>query len=560
MYTIRGSNKHGNRIRHYRYVIHLEQALNELFTFYEAAGGPLPEAGTLINAGIERCLGEPGASRQMTQSHLHTLLRTKDLHRYLLSEEDLMPVKYRLLEHLLFHRTMETRWAAIRDLLVSNLDLICESPIPGAACNTELYKRQISVRHSRLGKLLMVTALFNFDLCEEEPPPNLIIRFGKSRFPDHTWEIRHGEGGLHPALAVIDWSPANSLCRWEYLGTDLAHAIFRVKRSPGPARSMLRNGSSGGWFGTPDDHSPSSEILYCRYATDQAEARQMDLLPVKADSIVPELHRRVHRRHGEGGVRALAVLLARFDASRAGEAVEIQLSEVVADAFGALRTTRAAGSRRKMVSSVLERICEVECNRLVTKGDQLTMHTSRLATILNRTECWDGVPVQGEDGLKAHPQNRPPQAEPADQRVQLVLDPVFYSTQEGSLGARYAGIPRKLLPGDGKGHPFATALFVFLRVAWAGDEENGQGVIRHTARRLFQEAGLWVNEASPYRPVELLKRELHHLRELGLLGQWRLHRDGSRNPLDDRYEIRAPLMPSGLVSPQHEPSAEAYSY
>ncbi|MCH8347686.1 MAG: hypothetical protein IH901_04230, partial [Proteobacteria bacterium] len=104
---------------------------------------------------------------------------------------------------------------------------------------------------------------------------------------------------------------------------------------------------SGGWFGTPDDHSLASENLYCRFATDHADARQMDLLPVKADSIVPELHRRVHRRHGEGGVRALAALLARFDASRSGEVVEIQLSEVVADAFGALGTARAAWSRRK---------------------------------------------------------------------------------------------------------------------------------------------------------------------------------------------------------------------
>ena len=228
MYVIRGSVQQDQGLRHYRYTIHLEQSLMELFKLYEELGGAVPHVAAVIDERIDRCLGELRAPRATVQSHLHALRRAKDLHHYLVSESDLEPVKLGLLEHVLFHRTPEARWAAIRELLLEQIDRVCETPLPGIAGNAERYKQQLSLRGSRLGRLLQAAALFNFDLCGEEPPPNLTIRFRARHFPEHRWQLQPGRGGeASGAWSESEWTPRNPLCRWEYLAADLAHGLFR---------------------------------------------------------------------------------------------------------------------------------------------------------------------------------------------------------------------------------------------------------------------------------------------------------------------------------------------
>ena len=105
MYSIKGAIRNDEGIRNYRYTIHLEQSLVELFKVYEEAGGIVPHADALLAALGDRCLTGGTAPRHLVQSRLHTVRRAKELHRFLQRDGELQDIKLQLLEHVLFERT-----------------------------------------------------------------------------------------------------------------------------------------------------------------------------------------------------------------------------------------------------------------------------------------------------------------------------------------------------------------------------------------------------------------------------------------------------------------------
>ncbi len=132
----------------------------------------------------------------------------------------------------------------------------------------------------------------------------------------------------------------------------------------------------------------------------------------------------------------------------------------------------------------------------------------------------------------------------APQTVQVLLDPYFHQAPGGNLARAYRELPDVLLAASPKDHPYALGLFVYLRQAWEAEWEQGQGVLRRPAKQLFREAGFWLKDNARYRSIEALKRELGYLKELGLLGAWRLNRSAMRDALEDDYRLESPARTS----------------
>lgn len=532
MYAIKGAIRHEEGVRHYRYTIHLEQSLVELFKVYDEAGGAVPHAGALLDARLERCLGDARSPRHLVQGRLHTLRRAKDLHQFLISEPELRTIKLQLLEHVLFERTPEARWAAVRELLLRHIDTICGTPAAGLLGNAEIYKEQLSRRTSPLGRMLIATALFNFDLAAEEPPPNLVIRFRNGAFPDHGWECRGGTPRDAQAARAAGWTPDHPLCRWEYLAADLAHTLFR-REQPAPRDVRHSSPRAAGPHGA-GPASPEAVRVYCRIEGAGGEAaRQLELLPTDPESLLTGLQRTIHRRHRSEGVRAFAALLARLDDSGAGEPVTFALSEIAEAAFGPLRRGRQRRARIGRVRAVLERMAAVECTRVFAGEHGRTARSTRLLTVIGRSAEWPHA-LAGAGGAQAPL----PEGEPEDERLTVLLDPVFYAEAEETLGSPYVGLPAALLDEEGVRHPLALPLFVHLRRLWA---RSPDGVHHAAAERLFAECGLWCRSDSPYRAVEQLKQALGYLKQAGLIRGWRLTERGRGQPLADRYRIEAPV-------------------
>jgi hypothetical protein len=223
-----------------------------------------------------------------------------------------------------------------------------------------------------------------------------------------------------------------------------------------------------------------------------------------------------------------------LDRSGPGEAVTIALEEMASEAFGEARAARTLRARLAKVRAVLERMTEVECLRVHEDGAGGTLRSGRLLTVIGRAERLadgelPGAPSPAEAG--------PAGAGPLEPRWTVLLDPLFYRPGGATLGEPFRDLPRALFAQKAKRHPYLLALFVYLRRAWAREES---GTVELSARQLFHECGLWLKESSPYRAVELLKRELAHMKEAGWLGRWRLYPAGRRDPLEDRYRLEAP--------------------
>ena len=291
--------------------------------------------------------------------------------------------------------------------------------------------------------------------------------------------------------------------------------------------------------------------LYCRFAAPAGNGeacRQLDLLPVEPESVMPELQRIVHRRHGTDGVRALAALLARFDDSRIGETVTFALGEIAEAAFGRGGNTRTRHSRIRKVRDVLERMGEVECARIAETASGATVRTTRLLTAIGHSERWAGT----LDGITP-----PSGAAPLDERRTVLLERVFYLPDGGTLGAPYRELPEPIRGAEGKRQPFALALFVFLRRTWS---REGVKALELTGQRLFAEAGLWPKPSNPYRSVETLKRDLSFLQEAGYLGGWRLLPAARRGVLEDRFRLDPPRAVVRAPIAEDAPAAADYRY
>ena len=280
-------------IRRRKITISLEDSLNALLGYYAREGAAPDQAGSWIEAEIERVFNHPGVDKSRRHARVGALLRARDLNRFVLSEPDLAALKVSLFESLLFHRSTPERWAAARSMLLKNVHHICQSSLPGSLHAVEQVKRMVSDRSSRMGKLLTAIALYNFDRDEESPPQNLLLHFLPGRFPGHTWEICGSNGRVVMMAGAESWSPVNPLCRWEFLGADLFHHLVRdasrgsegVEPSPSPARVSTRNDPGSQAFSSefssefPSDASPpmaglamasqpgapAPQPVYCRF-------------------------------------------------------------------------------------------------------------------------------------------------------------------------------------------------------------------------------------------------------------------------------------------------------
>ncbi len=533
--------------------VHLGGALRELFAVYEFAGGAtfagsaefaggaMAGAEAALGARIDQCLNEPGRPRHLLQTRLYVLLRAKDLHRYLTEEPEFLPLKLELMEHLLFHGSPEERWAACREALLSALDAVCGISAGGGFGNCEAYKQQLSRRSSRLGRMLLTIALFNFDLDEEQPPPNLRLRFLKGRFPEYCWESALEAGAAMSQGNPWAWSPANPLCRFEYLGADLLHALLRRRNAARPGMGAYAEPPHGSGpaaragAGPVQEQTDAPSEVYCNFGRERngpSQTDQMELFPAQPASFLAELQRQVHRSHGAEGVRLFALLFEQLCRSTCGEFLSLAITEIAEG--GSFGNSEAASQRKirercKKLWAILEALSTVELTSVSGENAHSRVEKSNLITILgvDRRREAGGPPGNGES---PH----------LPEKVRLLVHPYFYLAAEGSLGQAYRDIPPALLSAPPKDHPYALGLYVYLRSRWQAEGEAGRGVLLRSARQLFDEGGFWLKENARYRSIEALKRELAYLKERGLLGAWRLSRSANRDALDDAYRLEAP--------------------
>ncbi|MDH4121014.1 MAG: hypothetical protein OEV94_04845 [Deltaproteobacteria bacterium] len=597
MIVLQGASKDGDAVKHFRHTLSLGGALKELYRLYDQLGGVAGQAdrfswgrepgrepgiapeglgnpagtpagiqGRALNPveqAIEQrmtgCLGE-GRPDQRAKDKLQTLLRMRDLHRFITLEDDLRQVKLEWVEIMLFRPSLTERWAAIRRLLTDQVDRICQAPFPGRAVNQELYKEQLSRRNSRLGSLLVATALFHFDEDPEEPPENLMLRLKRNHFPEHVWEQ------LGPAQGSA-WTPANPLCRWEYLAADLMHALVRearLERGEKPSRGWLGQAASGrNQTGLERESSEETARLFCRFPGESlGGADQMELLPTQPQAILPEAFRRIHQTEGAEAVRMAALLMEQLAESRPGERALVDYGELLSHPVLSFLPPGQRKARARKLGKVLGVLAGITCHRVVTQNGESTLATSRLVTILDRSVPWVGGKLSGGkiaggelpggelSGGQSHagqshdpvpPQDEESGEDSPNRRVSLYLDGVFFTAQ-GTLAEGFRELPSAVAGCDVKEHPFLMGLYAWLR------NRGGHWEQAVSARNLLQEAGVWVSPTSRYRSLEILKRELTYLRELGFIGGWRMEKSPTRDGMDDLF-LLSPAQPARRQNP-----------
>lgn len=532
MIDCRGVTRNGPRVTRHRFAVHLEGALLELMGWIDRCGNSGSEVGLRIEDEIERCLG---AGREQAHVHLQRLLRARDLYRYMTEEPSLAALKQSVYEMLLFHRTPEERWAAIRPLLLEGQELFNGVAWPGATAALEGCKQAISDRGGALGKLLALVALFNLEMNGESPPTNLLLHFRRGAFPLHTWEVCGSGGHKGNYLAPAHWTPAHPLCRWEYLGADLFHTLLREQgfaserlrpvNAPRPAPGQT----------PPPSHStlPAQEqAVFCRMepSGDGEAPRQMELLPFDPAVFLSELLRLVHRREGHEGVRLLALLLGACAGNRPELEQGVDVAELAARASLSDLSSRSLRTRCKRLHRIIALLAGVELTRGAAPSSGASgppdhpdpaVVSSRLLTVVRFTAAPAG---------KARD-------EPLPERLHVLLDPVFY---QYGLGEAFGEIPDAVLVAGAKEHPMLLHLFLLLRRWWEGTDPQASGAVERTASQLMIEAGIWVSPTGRYRALEALKRDLTTLQERGVLGGWRLQRSEIRDGMEDRYWLNPP--------------------
>ena len=461
MIEFKSAMRIGNRIQRHRQAIQLEPALRVLLRFYDGCGAPLPEVNQLIGEEIEGCLTGSPRGKERLQSHLHLLLRARDLHRFAMEPKALTPLKMTVFEHLLFHRTAASRWAAIREVLAGGMDALCESPWPGMGANPERCKLALSDRQGHLGRLLTLVALFNLELEEnglEEngASANALLHFKRGDFPLHHWEFSSEGGHRAHGDAPAGWRPENPLCRWEFLGLDLFHALRRLtggRDSAGSAwpEELQENdrpdpeglgveklGEDGEtWIGgthpvsgdtvsrhprekgseaagesgshppgprldstrsdstrsEPAPDDPSRPQVFCRLDGRGATgAGQLELFPFDPDTFPASLLALIHRRLGPEGVKLLALTMGRLAEAPPGEPFELDANQVAAAAALNDLSSRGVAARLRRLEKVMELLGGVELTRISRVAGKETVHASRLVTVVERTGATGAPP------------------------------------------------------------------------------------------------------------------------------------------------------------------------
>ena len=593
MIELKSATRIGNRIHRHRQTIQLVAALRVLLRFYDGCGAPLPEVKQLIGEEIEQCLTEGPGGKERLQSHVHLLLRARDLHQYAMEPKALTPLKMTVFEHLLFHRSAASRWAAVREVLAGAMDVLCESPWPGMGVIPERCKRALSDRRGPLGRLLTLVALFNLELEQNGTPSNALLHFKRGDFPLHHWEFSSQGGHRAHGDAPAGWRPENPLCRWEFLGLDLFHALPRLTgvrdsaragglpgsgrldpegpgveeeagfygmhpvsgdtmpQHPGGERIEAAGGddphrSASGCASTPND--PSLPQVFCRLDGRGANgAGQLELFPFDPETFTAGLLTLVHRRLGPEGVKLLALTMGRMAEAPPGGCFVLDAAEVAAAAALNDLSSRGVASRLRRLEKVMELLGGVELTRISRFEGKETVHASRLVTMAGRTGGVDAspeVPESGDGDSSAPPEEgaAPSGMEPA-RVMRLLVDPVLHRSGAGSLPRLFRDMPEFLCAAGGKHHPFLISLYAYLRRCWAG--RAAPEMVERGMEQLIAEAGLWVSPSGRYRALEAIKADLNLLLERGCLGSWRMKRDvgGNAGNSGDAKEHRFLLFP-----------------
>ena len=541
MFQFKGTTKHGQDVTRYAYAIHLSQALGELYKCYDAAGGATPEALALLGQRIDRMGAGIKAPREVLQSELHTLLRARDIHRFVVENPSQTPLKLHLMEHLLFFRTDHERWAAVKGLLLENLESLCGVPAGVGQASLEAMKRQLSDGSSPVGQLLVATALFLFDQDPELPPANLRIHFLRKNFPEHGWLVAGPMGGDKGLSLLKAWRPTNPLCRWEYLAADLLQSWWHLSRQQEDTRRRDTYGAT-----TAGEAHPSTEhaggLVYCRLTSEenptaqQMKGQQMDLLPLEGPNFATQVVRLVHRKLDSEGVQLLALLLGRLAQGGPGQVVRFNSAELLSP-LDLETTSRSFRDKVTRLERVVELLAGIEISRLCTEGDQCALQTAQFMTVLGRSHNIRSP--QAKKGGGSAPLKPLRVADAAQQRMDVLADPVFYLAGEGLI-SRFRQVPLAVLTADPKLHPYVLGLYVLMRSRWDSQWEQAGGRFALSAGGLLEASGMYVSPTGRYRAIETLKRELAYLAEQKLLARWHMKRSLTRDALDDVFTLEAP--------------------
>ncbi|HEX7928552.1 MAG TPA: hypothetical protein VF678_13245, partial [bacterium] len=434
------------------------------------AGNSGTDAGQVIDAWIEQSAsGAPNGSPP--QGRLAQLLRTRDLHEFVIRKPALAEAKRGILEQWMFHHSAEARWTAVRPKLLAALPLLCGHPAESARGNLETYKRALSDPQSEAGQLLIAAALFHFDADPELPPENWTMRFRRGQFPVVDWEpLVTGS-----AAAPFHWRPANPLCRWEYLAADLVHELIRTRETEVGQRRLapLRD---AGHLGVRKDASVFT--LYCRMEQPpggDAGTAQMSLLPVDPASFIPEVQRTVHQRLGAEGVRQLALVLGGLARNRAAQIARVDVSELVARIQDGDSTVRQDRERGRKLLQVLTLLGDIELQRAEPQGDRASVRISRFLTVLGREGTCAGSAVGADMVLD----------DPTGLVLHVAVDSIFWNADGTTLGDAHRDLPPPVLACPTREHPLLLGLAAWLPGAWERTWAQAGGVVQCSAERLF---------------------------------------------------------------------------
>ncbi len=489
----------------------LGAATEALLGLYQRGRGRPDAVGAEIDRQLEGCAVAGAGDAAGAGERLGLLLRLRDLHRYVEADPELKPFKLAVLAATMPQREPARRWTEARALIVGHLPTLLD--VGGEEVGATL-KRDLSAPGSRLGRMLRLCALLNLEAAGERPPPSLRLRFLRGRFPEHVWEPHRS--GAETAGAGAAWQPVTPLARWEYLAADVAEQVFRAR---GPAGGPAWEGGPGRpGRSCTDARAPAiglqprdapGERVYCRLESPGASLAQLPLLPVQPDLLLPELLRHVQLLLGAEGVRQAALILAATAANRPGEPVTVDLRSASTACGPASR--RALRERERRMAAALRLLSGIAVQRVsdapAGEAGVGRMRSTRLLTVLG----WEGAAGRHD----ADPAER----ETGQERVTVLADRVLWDAAGQALGGAFRELPAAVLALAPREHPYALVLAAHLRRRFA---ERPDAAVERGALLLAHDAGLAVQDAAPHRVLETLKRDLHRLQELGVVGRWRL--------------------------------------
>ncbi len=493
------------------FILLLGAAAEALLGLYQRWRGRPDAVAAEIDRQLEGCAAAGARDAASAGERLGLLLRLRDLHRYVEADPELKPFKLAVLAATAPQREPARRWNEVRGLIVAHLPALLDVAPEDVG---SALKRELSTPGSRLGRLLRLCALLNLEAAGERPPPSLRLRFLRGRFPEHVWEPHRA--GAEGAGAGAAWQPVTPLARWEYLAADLAEQVFCTRRpAGGPAweGGMGRPGRSctdapapaTGW----QPHAAVGERVYCRLESPGASLAQLPLLPVQPELLLAELLRHVQLELGGEGVRQAALILAAAATVRPGEPVTVDLSRASAACGPAGR--RELRERERRMAAALRLLSGIAVQRVsdapAGEAGAGRMRSTRLLTVLG----WEGAAGRQDPD--------PAGRETGQEQVTVLADRVLWNAAGQALGEAFRELPAAVLALSPREHPYALVLAAYLGRRFA---ERPDAPVERGALLLAHEAGLAVQAAAPHRVLETLKRDLHRLQELGVVGRWRL--------------------------------------